>query len=292
MTAPEPVEGTPIVVDFADGTRIAGTLGPLSGPVESPPEKCCEDHNRLEEPGEMPLVCSPRIFCCDACPTPDCVKCDAAPREFVDGLPLWHAAGHPHMDRTGVHPDPRIWRSGTANPGPVGPVESREQPSHECDSGDFDRTICPEPCGTMHSYCSTCGKCQDACDLISAYEAYADDRAEGIDLNPWLATIDRLTAERDRARDLAAHLEADAAQRLTRIYGVRKVKPQRSSSVHGMSEADVREFMEHHADTHEALTRLDYRNDDWTHLEAELAKTEEPSLGVDVASSTRADDAH
>ena len=37
------------------------------------------------------------------------------------------------------------------------------EPEHHCDTGHFDRTICPEPCGTMHSFCSTCGKRQDAC---------------------------------------------------------------------------------------------------------------------------------
>ena len=34
---------------------------------------------------------------------------------------------------------------------------------HRCDTGHFDRSICPEPCGTMHSFCSTCGERQDAC---------------------------------------------------------------------------------------------------------------------------------
>lgn len=36
---------------------------------------------------------------------------------------------------------------------------------HDCDSGDFDRVACPEPCGTMHTYCSTCGDIQDICVL-------------------------------------------------------------------------------------------------------------------------------
>jgi hypothetical protein len=41
---------------------------------------------------------------------------------------------------------------------------SPEPPSeHECDTGNFDRTICPEPCGRMHSYCDTCGERQDDC---------------------------------------------------------------------------------------------------------------------------------
>jgi hypothetical protein len=27
----------------------------------------------------------------------------------------------------------------------------------------FDRTICPEPCGSMHYYCTECGKRMDGC---------------------------------------------------------------------------------------------------------------------------------
>lgn len=38
-----------------------------------------------------------------------------------------------------------------------------EPADHACDSGYFDRTVCPEPCGTMHSYCSACGIRQDGC---------------------------------------------------------------------------------------------------------------------------------
>lgn len=34
---------------------------------------------------------------------------------------------------------------------------------HDCDTGHFDRTTCPEPCGRMHSFCSTCGERQDEC---------------------------------------------------------------------------------------------------------------------------------
>lgn len=41
---------------------------------------------------------------------------------------------------------------------------------HGCDNGDFDRTICPEPCGSMHSYCTRCGARAGACalDLVGA----------------------------------------------------------------------------------------------------------------------------
>lgn len=38
-------------------------------------------------------------------------------------------------------------------------------PEHECDAGDFDRVICAEPCGLMHSYCTICGKCAEICPL-------------------------------------------------------------------------------------------------------------------------------
>lgn len=34
---------------------------------------------------------------------------------------------------------------------------------HRCDTGHFDRTVCPEPCGRMHSYCTTCGERHDDC---------------------------------------------------------------------------------------------------------------------------------
>ena len=41
--------------------------------------------------------------------------------------------------------------------------EVHEVEDHTCDTGDFDRTICPEPCGYMHSYCARCGVRQDPC---------------------------------------------------------------------------------------------------------------------------------
>jgi len=31
------------------------------------------------------------------------------------------------------------------------------------DESWFDRSICPEPCGTMHDYCVKCGECVDPC---------------------------------------------------------------------------------------------------------------------------------
>lgn len=36
-------------------------------------------------------------------------------------------------------------------------------PIHVCDTGHFDRTLCPEPCGAMHSFCATCDVRQDPC---------------------------------------------------------------------------------------------------------------------------------
>ena len=36
-------------------------------------------------------------------------------------------------------------------------------PEHVCDTGHFSRTICPEPCGMMHYYCTECGEPQDRC---------------------------------------------------------------------------------------------------------------------------------
>ena len=38
-----------------------------------------------------------------------------------------------------------------------------DQHGHRCDTGYFDRTLCPEPCDMMHSYCTLCGKRQDRC---------------------------------------------------------------------------------------------------------------------------------
>jgi len=51
--------------------------------------------------------------------------------------------------------------------------------NHVCDSGWFDRTICPPPCGAMHSYCDTCGKRQDPCPHGEQREALAAMVREG-----------------------------------------------------------------------------------------------------------------
>ncbi|GAB2733674.1 hypothetical protein [Nocardioides pakistanensis] len=36
---------------------------------------------------------------------------------------------------------------------------------HACDTGRFDRSVCPEPCGAMHSFCTLCGARQGPCPL-------------------------------------------------------------------------------------------------------------------------------
>src|SRR5690625_4282539 len=50
--------------------------------------------------------------------------------------------------------------------------------AHECDSGDFDRTICG--CGAMHSYCTGCGTRQDDC-RAETTTATTEDAARVID---------------------------------------------------------------------------------------------------------------
>lgn len=38
-------------------------------------------------------------------------------------------------------------------------------PEHDCDTGFFDRVLCPPPCSMMHSYCTVCHDLQDTCTL-------------------------------------------------------------------------------------------------------------------------------
>ena len=64
---------------------------------------------------------------------------------------------------------------------------------HVCDAGDFDRSICPEPCGRMHSYCTYCGARQDPC---------AHDRA--------VAAADRLFPELAAVLPVFREAQADA----------------------------------------------------------------------------------
>lgn len=59
--------------------------------------------------------------------------------------------------------------------------EKQQTPDHECDSGHFDRSICPEPCGAMHSFCATCGNRQDPCPHDpSATAAHVNDPTASI----------------------------------------------------------------------------------------------------------------
>lgn len=44
-----------------------------------------------------------------------------------------------------------------------GDADADVTPGHVCDSGDFDRTECPPPCGCMHTFCTVCGDRQDPC---------------------------------------------------------------------------------------------------------------------------------
>jgi hypothetical protein len=90
---------------------------------------------------------------------------------------------------------------------------------HVCDSGNFDRTICPDPCGAMHSFCDTCGQRQDPC----AHEPTPDDvKARAVEV-------------------LAMHLRLDFHPREIDETG-RKPWTCRSCGVlvaHGMDDLDV-----------------------------------------------------
>lgn len=56
-------------------------------------------------------------------------------------------------------------------------IGTDSEPDHVCDSGHFDRTVCPEPCGYMHSFCSICGRRADACAHDRVSEMIADGLA-------------------------------------------------------------------------------------------------------------------
>lgn len=59
--------------------------------------------------------------------------------------------------------------------------------SPECDHSDnwFDRSICPEPCGMMHTYCTLCGDTLDYCALASSadnwWQRYAVELERRVD---------------------------------------------------------------------------------------------------------------
>ena len=56
----------------------------------------------------------------------------------------------------------------------------RSRQDHDCDSGDFDRTACPYPCDTMHSYCTVCGKRQDDCALALVLRGVREEVGKGV----------------------------------------------------------------------------------------------------------------
>lgn len=110
--------------------------------------------------------------------------------------------------------------------GPLKPAEDAdEHPEHTCDTGYFDRTICPEPCGMMHSFCTACGKRADSCahhgaderpepmsnnapisdtsavEMITQGFAAAPEIGRSVALSVLAARTADLTRERDEARD-------------------------------------------------------------------------------------------
>lgn len=65
----------------------------------------------------------------------------------------------------------------------------------ECEVSDhwFDRSICPEPCGSMHDVCIDCGRVKGYCAVA------VEGRANGDRLSAtWLAMADLLDAHVDR----------------------------------------------------------------------------------------------
>ena len=61
---------------------------------------------------------------------------------------------------------------------------------HECDTGIFDRTLCPEPCDTMHSFCATCGERQDPCAHDSSADEVEKRRADLAAIHDWMFDAD------------------------------------------------------------------------------------------------------
>jgi|SRR5690625_768744 len=91
---------------------------------------------------------------------------DHKPVQHRDGKPPW-------CNRCG------LTAAGTTPPEPAWAAARAETTTaHECDSGDFDRTICG--CGAMHSYCTGCGTRQDDC-RAETTTATTEDAARVID---------------------------------------------------------------------------------------------------------------
>ena len=63
---------------------------------------------------------------------------------------------------------------------------------HICDAGHFDRSICPEPCGMMHSYCSICDRMMDYC-YWSTQDQFAPPKDDGmLELAAKVARVEKL----------------------------------------------------------------------------------------------------
>lgn len=85
---------------------------------------------------------------------------------------------------------------------------------HICDAGHFDRSICPEPCGMMHSYCSICDRMMDYCywiaqdKLVYACYTIAYPKADGT-----------LELERDAHFKIREYKTPESARRWARQPG-------------------------------------------------------------------------
>ena len=79
----------------------------------------------------------------------------------------------------------------------------------------FDRSICPEPCDTMHDRCTECGKAVDGCDHDEPTDrATFRDAATGQYVTAEHAATNPDTTVREddsRARELQARLDAVVA---------------------------------------------------------------------------------
>lgn len=85
---------------------------------------------------------------------------------------------------------------------------------HICDAGYFDRSICPEPCGMMHSYCSICDRMMGDCywithdKLVYACYTIAYPKADGT-----------LELERDTHFKIREYKTPESARRWARRPG-------------------------------------------------------------------------
>jgi len=101
--------------------------------------------------------------------------------------------------------------------------------AHECDSGDFDRTICD--CGAMHSYCTICGTRQDDCPHETT-AATTEDIADA--LEHWDRGIDwRLAEQANLTR--AAYLRG--AEQLMSLLATARTRPTREQVTAAIGDA-------------------------------------------------------